>query len=260
MCLILLSYDMHPKYRVVLAANRDEYYNRPTAPISFHDDFPDILGGRDLKHHGMWLGITRFGRFAAITNFRDPGSNISNAPSRGFLVRDFLTGKASPDNYLEHVKSIGHQYNGYNLLVGDRSELYYYSNRGNTVKKLQPGIYGLSNHLMDTPWPKITKGKSDLVKLLNEKENIDPEKIFDLLKDGYRPPDSMLPDTGVDLEWERILSPLFITSEFYGTRSSSIIFIESKGGVTFLERTFVPDGGGSKEEKTRKFRFQISTT
>lgn len=258
MCLILLSYDMHPKYRMVLAANRDEYYNRPTAPISFHDDFPDILGGRDLKHHGMWLGITRFGRFAAITNYRDPGSNISNAPSRGFLVRDFLTGKASPDNYLEHVKSIGHQYNGYNLLVGDRSELYYYSNRGNTVKKLKPGIYGLSNHLMDTPWPKITKGKSDLVKLLNEKENIDPEKIFDLLKDGYRPPDSMLPDTGVDLEWERILSPLFITSEFYGTRSSSIIFIERKGGVTFLERTFVPDGGGSKEEKTRKFTFQMS--
>jgi uncharacterized protein with NRDE domain len=258
MCLILLSYETHPKYRMVSAANRDEYYSRPTAPIAFHDDSSDVLGGRDLQHHGMWLGITRSGRFAAITNYRDPGSNISNAPSRGFLVRNFLTGKKSPDNYLEHVKSIGHQYNGFNLLVGDRSELYYYSNRGHAIEKLKPGIYGLSNHLMDTPWPKITKGKSDLGKLLDDKEKIDPEDIFDLLRDGSCPPDSLLPDTGVDLEWERILSPLFITSEFYGTRSSSIIFIERKGGVTFLEKTFVPDGGIAKEEKTRKFTFTMS--
>ena len=258
MCLILLSYEMNPKYRMVLAANRDEYYNRLTAPIAFHDDSPDVLGGQDLKHHGMWLGITRFGRFAAITNYRDPSLNISNAPSRGFLVRDFLFGKESPNSYLEHVKSIGHQYNGYNLLVGDRSELYYYSNRGNTIKKLKPGMYGLSNHLMDTPWPKIIKGKSDLGKLLNGKEDIDPEDIFDILKDGSCPPDSMLPDTGVDLEWERILSPLFITSEFYGTLSSSIIVIERKGVIKFLERTFVPDGGVSKEEKTRKVSFQMS--
>ena len=118
-------------------------------------------------------------------------------------------------------------------------------------------MYGLSNHLMDTPWPKISKGKSDLGKLLNEGEEIDPEDIFDLLKDGSCAPDSMLPDTGVDLEWERILSPLFITSEIYGTRSSSIIFIEREGGVTFLERTFIPAGGVPKEEKTRKFTFKV---
>ena len=257
MCLILLSYEMHPKYRMVLAANRDEYYDRPTAPVAFHDDSSDVLGGRDLKHHGMWLGISRYGRFAAITNYRDPGANISDAPSRGFLVRDFLTGKESPDNYLKHVKSIGHQYNGFNLLIGDRSELYYYSNRGNTIEKLKAGMYGLSNHLMDTPWPKIIKGKSDLWKLLNGSEDIDPQDIFDLLKDGSCAPDSMLPDTGVDLEWERILSPLFITSELYGTRSSSIIFIEREGVVTFLERTFIPDGGLTKDEKTRKFTFQM---
>lgn len=257
MCLILLSYEMHPKYRMVLAANRDEFYNRPTAPIAFHDDSSDVLGGRDLKHHGMWLGITRAGRFAAITNYRDPGPNISDAPSRGFLVRNYLTGKESPENYLEHVKSDGNQYNGFNLLVGDRSELYYYSNRGNTIQKLTPGTYGLSNHLIDTPWPKITKGKSDLGKLLNNKEDIDPEDIFDILNDGSCPPDSMLPDTGVDMEWERILSPLFITSEYYGTRSSSIIFMEREGSITFLERTFIPDNGMVKEEKTRKFTFQI---
>ncbi len=259
MCLILLSYEMHPKYRMVLAANRDEYYDRPTAPVAFHDDSPDILGGQDLKHQGMWLGITRLGRFAAITNYRDPGPNIHNAPSRGYLVRDFLTGKASPNNYLEHVKSIGHQYNGYNLLVGDGSELYYYSNRGNDIKRLKPGMYGLSNHLIDTPWPKISKGKSDLENLLNGKEKINPEDIFNILRDGACPPDRMLPDTGVGLDWERILSPLFITSEFYGTRSSSIIFMERRGEVTFMERTFIPDSGVSKAEKTRKFSFRVST-
>jgi uncharacterized protein with NRDE domain len=248
---------MHPKYRMVLAANRDEYYDRPTAPLSFHVDSPDILGGRDLKHHGMWLGITRKGRIAAITNYRDPSTTVSNAPSRGFLVRNFLTDNISPNTYLEHVKSVGHQYNGFNLLVGDRSEFYYYSNRGNTIEKLKPGIYGLSNHLMDTPWPKISKGKSDLENVLNGKKDIAPEDIFNMLKDGSYAPDNMLPDTGVDLEWERILSPLFITSEVYGTRSSSIIFIDRKGRVTFLERTFIPDGGIAKAEKTRKFTFQI---
>jgi uncharacterized protein with NRDE domain len=257
MCLILLSYETHPKYRVVLAANRDEYYDRPTAPVAFHDDSPDVLGGRDLKHQGMWLGITRSGRLAAVTNYRDPGTDISHAPSRGFLVRNFLTENVSPSTYLEHIKSIGQQYNGFNLLVGDWSDLYYYSNRGNAIEKLKPDIYGLSNHLMDTPWPKISKGKSDLEKLLNGKKDIDPEYIFDLLKDASYPPDNMLPDTGVDLEWERILSPLFITSEFYGTRSSSIIFISRKGEVTFIERTFIPDDGVIKAEKTRKFTFQI---
>lgn len=257
MCLILLSYDVHPVYRMVLAANRDEYYNRPTAGLAFHDDSPEILGGRDLKHQGMWLGVTRDGRIAAITNYRDPEINILNAPSRGFLVRDFLAGDSSPKDYLEQVQSNKNRYNGYNLLVGDRSVLFYYSNRGDRIQKLTSGMYGLSNRLLDTPWPKIIKGKTGLESLLNGKENINPEDIFKLLKDGSYPPDRMLPDTGVGLEWERILSPLFITSEFYGTRSSSIIFIERGGEITFMERTFIPEGGVSKAEKTRKYTFQI---
>jgi len=243
---------------MVLAANRDEFYDRPTAPLAFHDDLPDILGGRDLKHHGMWLGITRSGRIAAITNYRDSGLSISDAPSRGFLVRDFLIGKESPKHYLEHLKSIGSRYNGFNLLVGDGSDLYYYSNRGNNIQRLEPGMYGLSNHLINTPWPKITKGKLDIENLLNGKEKINPEDIFNILRDGSYPPDRMLPDTGVGLDWERILSPLFITSEGYGTRSSSIIFIERGGEITFMERTFIPDGGVSRAEKTRKFSFKAS--
>jgi uncharacterized protein with NRDE domain len=257
MCLILLSYDMHPVYRIVLAANRDEYYNRPTAPLAFHDDSPEILGGRDLKHHGMWLGITRNGRIAAITNYRDPELNILNAPSRGFLVRDFLAGDSSPKAYLEHVQSDKDRYNGYNLLVGDRSALFYYSNRGNRIQKITSGMYGLSNRFLDTPWPKITKGKAGLENLLNGKGKLYTEDIFKLLEDGSYPPDRVLPDTGVGLEWERILSPLFITSEFYGTRSSSIIFVERGGEVTFMERTFIPDGVVSKAEKTRKYTFRI---
>jgi uncharacterized protein with NRDE domain len=258
MCLILLSYEMHPVYRMVLAANRDEYYNRPTAPLAFHDDSPEILGGRDLMHHGMWLGVTRGGRIAAITNYRDPEVNILNAPSRGFLVRDFLADDSSPEDYLNRVQSGKDRYNGYNLLVGDRTALFYYSNRGDRIQKLTSGMYGLSNRLLDTPWPKITKGKTGLENLLNGQGNINPEDIFKLLMDGSYPPDHLLPDTGVGLEWERTLSPLFITSEFYGTRSSSIIFIERGGEITFMERTFIPEGGVFKAEKTRKFTFRMS--
>jgi len=258
MCLILFSYDTHPFYRMVLAANRDEYYDRPTAPVAFLDDAPDVLGGLDLKHNGMWLGITRTGRLAAITNYRDPGLDISNAPSRGFLVKEFLFGKESPQSYLEQIESVGDQYNGFNLIVGDSSGLFYYSNRGNRIQKIKPGTYGLSNHLMDTPWPKIAKGKGALKRLLERNEKANPEDIFAMLKDGVFPPDDLLPDTGVDLEWERTLSPLFITSEFYGTRSSSIVLIERGGEITFTERTFNSDRTTSREEKTRKFNFNIS--
>lgn len=257
MCLILLSYDMHPVYRMVFAANRDEYYDRPTGALTFLDDAPDILAGRDFKKNGTWLGVTRTGRFAAITNFREPDFQISNAPSRGLLVRDFLAVKDSPKSYLEYVKSIGHKHNGFNLLIGDRSELFYFSNRGNNIQRLKPGLYGLSNHLLDTPWPKITKGKSDLEKLLVGNEKIEIEDIFSILKDKSYPPDNMLPDTGVGLSWERILSPLFITSKFYGTRSSSIVLMERNGKITFVERTFIPDGEVLREPKTRKFSFKI---
>lgn len=258
MCLILLSYDMHPVYRMVLAANRDEFYNRPTGPLAFWDDTPDILAGRDLKHNGTWLGITRTGRIAAITNFREPAVRIANAPSRGFLVSDFLASKESPKNYLEHVKSMGHRYNGFNLLVGDISGLFYYSNRGDNIQRIKPGLYGLSNHLLGTQWPKVEKGNADLGRLLADKGKIDPEDIFGILKDSSYPPDSMLPDTGVGYRWERILSSMFISSRFYGTHSSSIILMERSGRITFVERSFVSDGAVSLEPKTRKFSLKIS--
>lgn len=259
MCLILLSYDIHPVYRVVLAANRDEYYDRPTKPLAFWDDISDILAGRDLKRLGVWLGVTRTGRIAAITNYREPFLRLENAPSRGLLVSDFLSGMESPKHYLDNIKAIGHRYNGFNLFVGDRSGLFYYSNKGNTIQKLKPGLYGLSNHLLDTPWPKIEKGKAALGALLEGRDKIDLEDVFHILADRSNPPDDRLPDTGVDRDWERVLSPLFITSPSYGTRSSSVVVMESTGRVIFAERTFEPQQAELSENQTRIFNFTIST-
>jgi uncharacterized protein with NRDE domain len=253
MCLLLISYDMHPVYRVVLAANRDEYYNRPTAPLAFWNDMPDILAGRDLKRSGTWLGVTRTGRIAAITNYREPALRYENAPSRGHLVSNFLQGLESPENYLNHIKSSGNRYNGFNLIVGDWSGLFYYSNMADNIKKLKPGLFGLCNHLLDTPWPKVEKGKAAFSALLDGKQTIDIEDIFSILENRTLPPDDMLPDTGVGLSWERVLSPLFIFSPDYGTRSSSIVFVERTGKLIFAERTFDPLHAESSEETTRTF-------
>jgi len=258
MCILLLSYETHPHYRLVLAANRDEYYDRPTKPLAFWNEKPYILAGRDLKNQGTWLGLTRTGRIAAITNFREDELRNINAPSRGLLVSNFSAGKESPKSYLEHIKTIGHRYNGFNLIVGDGSGLFYYSNRGNNIKKITPGLYGISNHLLNTPWPKVEEGKAAFEALVSSHSKINPEDVFTLLEDKTYPPDDQLPNTGVDLDWERTLSPIFVTSDLYGTRSSSIILMERSGKITFLERTFVSDASGSTEHETRKFSFMIS--
>lgn len=258
MCLILLSYKLHPDYRLILAANRDEFYARPTAPLDYWADHPGVLAGRDLKGNGTWLGVTRSGRIAAITNYRDPATHLQNAPSRGILIRDYLAGNSSPQRYLEEVSKIGRRYNGFNLFVGDASGLFYYSNRATPVHKLKPGLYGISNHLLDTAWPKIKKGKIRLQGQLNGQEKIDFEKIFEILSDSSLPPDDELPDTGVGLHWERILSPLFIISSDYGTRSSSIVLIDKSCQITICERTFFNTGNEIKEGETRKYSFMIN--
>ena len=259
MCLILLSYKIHPDYRLILAANRDEFYNRPTAPLDYWADHPDVLAGRDLKGNGTWLGVTRSGHIAAITNYREPAAHMQNAPSRGLLIRDFLTGNASPERYLRAVSKMSQVYNGFNLIAGDPSGLYYYSNRAARTQQLRPGIYGISNHLLDTSWPKLKKGKMRLQGQLNGTEKIDPKKIFEMLSDNSLPPDDELPDTGVGLEWERILSPLFISSPDYGTRSSSVVLLDKSGRVTIRERAFFNTGDEIKEGETRKFSFRINS-
>jgi len=215
MCLILFSYDNHPKYRLVLAANRDEFYDRSAAPLSYWGDQPGVLAGRDLKSMGTWMGISRSGRFAAITNYREPGRQILDAPSRGHLISDYLIGDAPPTEYLEHLQNRAQQYNGFNLLVGDTRSLYYFSNRRERISQLASGIYGLSNRLLDTRWPKVHHGKKQLGALIDQNINLPEEEILALLQSQDKPSDQELPDTGVGIEWERALSPMFISSPNY---------------------------------------------
>jgi len=260
MCLILFAYEMHPRYQLALAANRDEFYDRPTQGLAYWDDVPQVLAGRDLKARGTWLGMTPTGRLAAITNFREPDNVKAQAPSRGQLVTDFLTGDETPEQYCGRISAIGQRYNGYNLILGDPNSLCYCSNRSTQVTKLEPGYYGLSNHLLDTPWPKIENGKQRFQALLNHAEAVASESLFTLLQDRDLPPDKHLPNTGVGLEWERLLAPLFIQSSIYGTRSSSIILIDRTGQVTFTERTFDPKASQAQQPPTRSFTFTITNT
>jgi uncharacterized protein with NRDE domain len=242
MCLILLSFKQHSRYPFILAANRDEFYDRPSAPVAFWDDAPNILAGRDIKAGGTWLGITRKCRIAAVTNYRDPASIKDGAPSRGWLVRDYLCGTEEPATYLESVALRADRYNAFNLIAGDASSLYYFSNRDflnrERIMELTPGLYGLSNHLLDTSWTKVERGKSALSSLLAGKENPEPEEIFSILSDQWRPDDDRLPDTGVGLEWERILSAMFIVSPVYGTRSSTVLMIDQRNRVILAERSY----------------------
>ena len=248
MCLILFSYNQHPKYPLILAANRDEFLNRPTAPAALWDDHPGLIAGRDLKAGGTWMGVTANLRFAAITNYRDPTSEKKNAPSRGHLVLDYLRDDMHPEAYLEVLNKKADDYNGFNLLLGSGRGLWYYSNRENLVRKVEPGIHGLSNHLMNTPWPKVERGKAEL-STIAANEAIDSDALITMLKDPQIAPDEALPSTGVPLEWERILSPMFIQAPNYGTRVSTALLIDKAGGVTFVERT-IGQGNNPDSEVT----------
>ncbi|MDD5712842.1 MAG: NRDE family protein [Smithellaceae bacterium] len=252
MCLILFSYRCHPSYPLILAANRDEFYDRPAEGISFWKESPEMVAGRDLKEGGTWLGMTRGGRLAALTNYRDPASLRADAPSRGLLVRDFLQSRESVDSYLGRLTPAASAYNGFSLLGGDGESLYYFSNRGGAKRRLAPGVYGLSNHLLDTSWPKVEKGKKSLVMILAGQGGPAIDDLFAILSDQARPADAALPDTGVGLEWERILSPLFIVSPLYGTRSSTVLTIDAKGVASIVERVFTP-GSNSFQETTFHF-------
>ena len=254
MCLLLLALQAHPVYRLVIAANRDEFYERPTAPARFWNDRPDILGGRDLRAGGTWFGITRHGRIGAITNYRDPTSHQPQAPSRGSLVTDFLIGDDEGEAYLARLELKARNYNGFNLVVGVRDQLCWYSNRTRGIQRIMPGIHGLSNHLLDSPWPKVSRAKAALKDILSNNPALSPEVLFDMLLDRSIPGDDALPDTGVGIEWERILSPIFIASPDYGTRSSTILLLDRKNHVTFQERTHGPAPG---QHRDVTFEFMI---
>ena len=242
MCLILFAHQVHPAYPLVVIANRDEFYKRPTAQADWWETAPDLLAGRDLEAGGSWLAVGRNGRFAALTNYRDPANILPNAPTRGTLVTEFVQGSTSPKDYLAALHARSHLYNGFNLLLADGAEMWHYSNQEGEPTQLGPGIYGVSNAVLDTPWPKVESGKQKLAQLLKA-DTIDLEAAFGALTDPQIAPDEALPATGVPLEWERKLSPLYIEMPTYGTRCSTVVLKRPNGRMTFAERSYVPDRG-----------------
>jgi uncharacterized protein with NRDE domain len=255
MCLVLIALDSHPDYSLIVAANRDEFYDRPTAPAGFWADAPSVLAGRDLKAGGTWLGVDRRGRLAAVTNYRQ-GQRESDTPkSRGHLVSDFLTRDIGTLEHMERARSEAGLYNGFNLIASDAAGLFYYSNREGRVRPLAPGVYGLSNHLLDTPWPKVAATKTAFGALVSAGASDPAADLFALLSNRERASDDQLPSTGVGREWERLLSSAFIASDDYGTRSSTVVLVGRDGGIVFVERSFGPGGAPGREA-----RFEMVST
>jgi uncharacterized protein with NRDE domain len=256
MCLIAIAHQAHPDRPLVVAANRDEAYARPTLQAHFWDEHPQVLAGRDLEAGGTWLGIDRRGRFAAITNFREVGAHRKDAPSRGHLVGDFLCRDTPAGDYLQLVASQAQRYNGFNLLLLDSSGLYYLSNRvvasGTGPRKLAPGVYGLSNHLLDTPWPKVVLAKQRFAQAIDAGESL--ESMAEILRDTDIAPDAVLPSTGIGADRERLLSPIFIASEIYGTRCSTLLEISAGRRARFIERSF---GTGGVNGDAVEYRFDL---
>lgn len=252
MCLILLAWQAHSRYPLVVAANRDEFYSRPAQPAHFWEDQPAVLAGRDLVAGGTWLGITRHGRFAALTNFRDPAAHRRDAPSRGRLVADFLREEKDIDDYLAGIAP--QRYNGFNLLLGDGRRLVAFSNVTNERRELPAGVHGLSNAVLDTPWPKVGAAKAAMQAAL---ARLPDESLFwAFLCDRRTYPDHLLPATGVPLAWERLLSAAFIVSETYGTRASTVITVATDGMCTFSEQSWQ---AGGRPGTRRRFRFRLGT-
>lgn len=256
MCLVLFAWRAHRAYPLILAANRDEFHARPTATAEFWQDDRSVLGGRDLQDGGTWLGLTRGGRFAAVTNYREPLVLQDAKRSRGALVREFLQGDAAPSDYAAKILAEGGDYAGFSLLVGDMQDLYWVSNRHDAPRAVEPGVHGLSNRDLDAPWPKVRRGVNGLQRCLPEdnRAGVAVEPLMDLLVDRTVPADDHLPDTGVGVELERILSPAFILGSEYGTRSSTVLVVDHEDGVNFVECTFNPLG---TPVKSRGYAFSL---
>lgn len=242
MCLIVFAYKHHPHYPLILVANRDEFYERPTSRAHFWDDHPNVLAGRDRKYGGTWMGITRSGRFAAVTNFRYKTEFREYPQSRGLMVKEFLTNHEPPEIFLKGIIPGEKEYNGFNLILGDLTSFFYYSNRSHKMKALKPGTYGLSNHLLDTPWPKVVRTRQALIDVIEGSEPVNMDRLSSILFDRTPAADDELPDTGFGLEWERILSSPFIATPVYGTRASTVLLIDTDGHVKYKERSFTGPG------------------
>jgi uncharacterized protein with NRDE domain len=245
MCLIVFAWKVLPSVPLVAAANRDEFYRRATAPAAPWPEHPHVFAGRDLQAGGSWMGITQAteptqsggARFAAITNIRAPSEHNNDAPSRGQLVADYLAGSMSPQEYVASLRVSAGAYNGFNLVLGDRDTLIWYSNRGDADPRngqpLAPGVYGVSNALLDAPWPKVVKTKAQFASLLCL--GAPDEAFFEMLSDTTPAPDQRLPETGVPLDLERVLSSVRIESPGYGTRTSTVVKLYADATATLQE-------------------------
>ena len=254
MCLLVLAIDTHPEYRLVIAENRDEFFNRPTDAARFWPETPEVLAGRDLERGGSWFGVTRNGRWAVVTNYRDFHHRRYSRLSRGSLVTRFLQNGESVSRFQHFLEADDGHYAGLNLVAGDRHQAFYYSNTGGGSRTLGPGIYGLSNHWLDTPWPKVVGAKQDLSAWV-ESGQTDHGLLFELLADREIAPDDQLPDTGIGLEWERALSARFIRGEKYGTRASTVYLVDYDDNALFIEKSFDEKG---EEKEIQEYRFALS--
>lgn len=240
MCLINFNIGSHDKYKMVIAANRDEFYSRPTAAMHYWDDHENILGGRDLKAKGTWLAVSKSGKIGALTNIRNPEEMTMEAKkSRGELVVNFLLSDKTPENFLSALAEHSGDYAGFNLLIGHPDALYYMNNYDNKVERVSDGTHGLSNEYLDTPWPKVVIGKSKLDEILAE-DDINIDALFSLLRIDQQATDDIVQQTGVDFDLEKKLSPLFIDiPDFdYGTRCSTVVLVDHQDNITLIERTY----------------------
>lgn len=240
MCLIVFAWKILPNTPLIAAANRDEFLDRPSMPANTWEDHPQIFAGRDLKAGGTWLGVTQSNRFAAITIIHDLQATNNDAPSRGNLVADFLYNDVSPSDYVSAIKDKVQQYNGFNLLVGDIDELIWFSNQNQddarNGQKLSPGIYGLSNASLDTPWPKVLRTKAQFSSLLCQRAP--QEAYFDMLADTTQASsDCRLPHTNHSIQREREMSSPFIQTCDYGTRTSSVVHLNTNAPASLIEKT-----------------------
>lgn len=241
MCLIAFSWQPDSEMPLTLVANRDEFYQRPTLPVHFWKEYAHILGGRDLEAGGGWLAFSRKGRFAALTNFRELPIP-TDKKSRGNLVRNFLTDDISPTAYLTSIAQNKNDYAGFNLIIGTQTELFYYSNKSldNQFQALSPGVYGLCNHLLDTPWPKLVAARNGLIELLAKTSEPDP--LIELMHDNTPAKDELLPSTGISLAGEKLLSSRFIASDNYGTRNTSVIQLDKDNKLQWTEQNYHSNG------------------
>jgi len=255
MCILFIAIEQHRDYPLIIAANRDEFFARPTLASDFWPEHPNLLAGKDEEAGGTWMGVTREGKLASLTNIRDPKRQLDSARSRGELVTHYLTEQQQDSAYLAFLKASANQYNGYNLLYGDWQKLAVYNNHLNTYEHLSKGVYGLSNANLNSPWPKINKGMQALDAYCYDGHPIEPEVLFALLQDRHLAEDDMLPKTGVSIEWERKLSSIFINTEGYGTRSSTVLLVDKNQHLHWYERTYNSQAECVGE---KRFDFQIT--